>query len=216
MKTNEEQIYKILKEIGRFYCEIGFPDQIHYYIVSDKVLAKHVQPKTDDDCIVLTNKEFKDLKAQRFDNFGVMASPIGDLEISPKGMRMAVDEIKRLKEVEAELQDINAEYYNEAKDIKERRRIEHNMMVHDLYTATQQAHDEGQKRGYDKGRYEARHEVAADYLKFIDGFLAETEESLKAVHKQGKDNSREEWTLTFLLLLRNSLADFSKQYGIKE
>ena len=49
---------------------------------------------------------------------GFMTSSIGDLPLTVEGLRKAVDEISRLLVVQAELQELNAEYYNEAKDLR--------------------------------------------------------------------------------------------------
>ena len=49
---------------------------------------------------------------------GFMTSSIGDLPLTVAGLRKAVDEISRLLTVQGELQDLNAEYYNEAKDLR--------------------------------------------------------------------------------------------------
>jgi hypothetical protein len=47
-----------------------------------------------------------------------MTSKIGDLPLTVEGLRKAVDEITRLNNVEAELQELNMKYYNEAKDLR--------------------------------------------------------------------------------------------------
>lgn len=47
-----------------------------------------------------------------------MTSKIGDLPLTVEGLRKAVDEITRLNNVEAELQELNIKYYNEAKDLR--------------------------------------------------------------------------------------------------
>lgn len=47
-----------------------------------------------------------------------MTSKIGDLPLTVAGLRKAVDEITRLNNVEAELQELNMKYYNEAKDLR--------------------------------------------------------------------------------------------------
>lgn len=49
---------------------------------------------------------------------GFMTSSIGDLPLTVEGLRNAVDEISRLLIVQGELQDLNAKYYNEAKDLR--------------------------------------------------------------------------------------------------
>ena len=48
----------------------------------------------------------------------IMTSSIGDLPLTVEGLRKTVDEITRLNRVEAELQELNAKYYNEAKDLR--------------------------------------------------------------------------------------------------
>ena len=48
----------------------------------------------------------------------IMTSSIGDLPLTVEGLRKAVDEITRLNRVETELQELNAKYYNEAKDLR--------------------------------------------------------------------------------------------------
>ena len=49
---------------------------------------------------------------------GIMTSSIGDLPLTVEGLRKAVDEISRLLIVQEELQELNAKYYNEAKDLR--------------------------------------------------------------------------------------------------
>ena len=48
----------------------------------------------------------------------IMTSSIGDLPLTVEGLRKAVDEITRLNRIETELQELNAKYYNEAKDLR--------------------------------------------------------------------------------------------------
>lgn len=52
-----------------------------------------------------------------------MTSSIGNLPMNSIGLRRAVDEIARLQTVEAELQELNAKYYNEAKDSRRKIKI---------------------------------------------------------------------------------------------
>lgn len=47
-----------------------------------------------------------------------MTSSIGDLPLTVEGLRKAVDEITRLLSGQAELQKLNAKYYNEAKTLR--------------------------------------------------------------------------------------------------
>lgn len=72
--------------------------------------------KIPENAVVLTSGD----KVDMFDSEanGFMTSPIGDLPLNIDGMRKAVDEIARLLIVQAELQDLNAKYYNEAKDLR--------------------------------------------------------------------------------------------------
>ena len=49
---------------------------------------------------------------------GIMTSSIGDLPLTVEGLRTAVDEISRLLIVQTELQELNAKYYNETKDLR--------------------------------------------------------------------------------------------------
>ena len=49
---------------------------------------------------------------------GFMTSSMGDLPLTVAGLRKAVDEISRLLAVQTELQELNAKYYNEAKDLR--------------------------------------------------------------------------------------------------
>lgn len=47
-----------------------------------------------------------------------MTSSIGDLPLTVEGLRKAVDEIARLLIVQVELQELNVQYYNDAKDLR--------------------------------------------------------------------------------------------------
>ena len=81
-----------------------------------KYLVKQGYIKPPENAVVLTSGD----KVDMFDSeaSGFMTSPIGDLPLNIGGMRKAVDEIARLLIVQAELQDLNAKYYNEAKDLR--------------------------------------------------------------------------------------------------
>lgn len=72
--------------------------------------------KIDENAVVLTREE----KADLFDceAGGFMTSAIGDIPLNIDGMRKLVDEVSRLYIVQAELQELNAKYYNEAKDLR--------------------------------------------------------------------------------------------------
>ena len=72
-----------------------------------------------EDSVVLSRKEYEMLKSLYDVQKGaIMTSSIGDLPLTVEGLRKAVDEITRLSRVETELQELNAKYYNEAKDLR--------------------------------------------------------------------------------------------------
>ena len=75
--------------------------------------------KVDKDSVVLTRVDYEMLKSLYDTQKGaIMISSIGDLPLTVEGLRKAVDEITRLNRVETELQELNAKYYNEAKDLR--------------------------------------------------------------------------------------------------
>lgn len=75
--------------------------------------------KIQDGTVVLSREEYEMLKSLYDTQKGaIMTSSIGDLPLTVEGLRKAVDEITRLNRVETELQELNAKYYNEAKDLR--------------------------------------------------------------------------------------------------
>ena len=75
--------------------------------------------KIQDGTVVLSREEYEMLKSLYDTQKGaIMTSSIGDLPLTVDGLRKAVDEITRLNRVETELQELNAKYYNEAKDLR--------------------------------------------------------------------------------------------------
>ena len=75
--------------------------------------------KLPKDSVVLSREEYEKLKSLYDTQKGaIMTSSIGDLPLTVEGIRKAVDEITRLNRVETELQELNAKYYNEAKDLR--------------------------------------------------------------------------------------------------
>lgn len=73
--------------------------------------------KIDKDSVVLSREEYEKLRSlYDCEQGSYMTSNIGDLPLTVEGLRKAVDEITRLNKVETELQELNAKYYNEAKD----------------------------------------------------------------------------------------------------
>ena len=84
-----------------------------------KVLHLLGSRKLDKDSIVLTRADNEMLKSSYDTQKGaIMTSSIGDLPLTVEGLRKTVDEITRLNRVETELQELNAIYYNEAKDLR--------------------------------------------------------------------------------------------------
>ena len=79
----------------------------------------YYQSKLPEDSVVLSREEYEMLKSLYDTQKGaIMTSSIGDLPLTVEGLRKAVDEITRLNRVETELQELNAKYYNEAKDLR--------------------------------------------------------------------------------------------------
>lgn len=75
--------------------------------------------KLPEDSVVLSREEYEKLKSLYDCSQGAyMTSNIGELPLTVEGLREAVDEITRLNIVEAELQELNIKYYNEAKDLR--------------------------------------------------------------------------------------------------
>lgn len=72
--------------------------------------------KIHEGAVVLTREEAVDLFNSKASGF--MTSAIGDIPLNIDGMRKLVDEVSRLLIVQGELQDLNAKYYNEAKDLR--------------------------------------------------------------------------------------------------
>ena len=71
------------------------------------------------DKVVLSKEDYEKLKSLYDTQQGaIMTSSIGDLPLTVEGLRKAVDEIARLIYVQTELQELNMEYYNNAKDLK--------------------------------------------------------------------------------------------------
>ena len=71
------------------------------------------------DTVVLSREEYEKLRSlYDCEQCSYMTSSIGDLPLTVEGLRKAVDEITRLNRVEAELQELNIKYYNEAKDLR--------------------------------------------------------------------------------------------------
>ena len=82
-------------------------------------VGKMTKQEQIEDSVVLSREEYEMLKSLYDTQKGaIMTSSIGDLPLTVEGLRKAVDEITRLNRVETELQELNAKYYNEAKDLR--------------------------------------------------------------------------------------------------
>lgn len=94
-------------------------DKCPSVILESKRLIEKGWIKTDKDSVVLSKEEYEKLKSLYDTQKGaIITSNIGDLPLTVEGLRKAIDEITRLNRVETELQELNAKYYNEAKDLR--------------------------------------------------------------------------------------------------
>lgn len=116
MKTKQEQIEEMRREI--YYAR----SKVNGIATSSDIaeaLYNAGYRKVDKDSVVLTRVDYEMLKSLYDTQKGaIMTSSIGDLPLTVEGLRKAVDEITRLNRVETELQELNAKYYNEAKDLR--------------------------------------------------------------------------------------------------
>lgn len=123
--TKQEQIEEIQKiiddswEFSSISAELGSGDGDINVEEAAKALYDAGYRKVDKDSVVLTRVDYEMLKSLYDTQKGaIMTSSIGDLPLTVEGLRKAVDEITRLNRVETELQELNAKYYNEAKDLR--------------------------------------------------------------------------------------------------
>ena len=112
--TKQKQIEEMAKIIDEMY---------NVYTTTAEDIAEGLYNagyrKIQDGTVVLSREEYEMLKSLYDTQKGaIMTSSIGDLPLTVEGLRKAVDEITRLNRVETELQELNAKYYNEAKDLK--------------------------------------------------------------------------------------------------
>lgn len=116
MKTKQEQIEEMRREI--YYAR----SKVNGIATSSDIaeaLYNAGYRKVNKDSVVLTRVDYEMLKSLYDTQKGaIMTSSIGDLPLTVEGLRKAVDEITRLNRVETELQELNAKYYNEAKDLR--------------------------------------------------------------------------------------------------
>ena len=112
--TKQEQIDEMAKIVDEMY---------NVYTTQADDIAEGIYNagyrKIQDGTVVLSREEYEMLKSLYDTQKGaIMTSSIGDLPLTVEGLRKAVDEITRLNRVETELQELNAKYYNEAKDLR--------------------------------------------------------------------------------------------------
>ena len=119
---NEKMIEEMAKDIS-----IAWQNALEEYSISKEIplcelIAEHVTEqgyrKIPEGSVVLTKEEYEKIKSLYDCGTGYMTSSIGDLPLTVEGLRKAVDEIARLNRVEAELQELNVKYYNEAKNLR--------------------------------------------------------------------------------------------------
>lgn len=126
--TKQEQIEEMRKEIENGFqkadCRKAYTNEPYPYFETQKTAIAEAlydagYRKIDKDSVVLSREEYEMLKSLYDTQKGaIMTSSIGDLPLTVEGLRKAVDEITRLNRVETELQELNAKYYNEAKDLR--------------------------------------------------------------------------------------------------
>ena len=125
--TKQEQIEEMTKIVGNTWlvdlegdtkdvCEVL--DEVDIKGIARELYEKDCR-KLPEDSVVLSREEYEMLKSLYDTQKGaIMTSSVGDLPLTVEGLRKAVDEITRLNRVETELQELNAKYYNEAKDLR--------------------------------------------------------------------------------------------------
>ena len=120
--TEQEQLTKVIGNTwlvdfeGNTHDVEEVLDNVEISSIARELLEQgyHKLPK---DSVVLSREEYEKLRSlYDCEQGSYMTSSIGDLPLTVEGLRKAVDEITRLNRVEAELQELNAKYYNEAKD----------------------------------------------------------------------------------------------------
>lgn len=116
-KKQIEEMARTIRPILENRTDIGYIPDLDKPIA--KELIKHYQPKIPEGAVVLTGEEYEKMKSLYDCSQGAyMTSNIGELPLTIEGLREAVDEITRLYNVQTELQELNAKYYNEAKDLR--------------------------------------------------------------------------------------------------
>lgn len=126
MKDKEKQtkVFDILDKIEFFQGQRAGrelwndkPKEVQDKDISDFIKDINYIRSYLQDSVVLSREEYEKLRSlYDCEQGSYMTSNIGDLPLTVEGLRKAVDEITRLNRVETELQELNAKYYNEAKD----------------------------------------------------------------------------------------------------
>ena len=112
-----QTICEFAHSTGRCDCVNNFAPNCTWKDMATSVYNAGYRKITDS--VVLSKEEYEKLKSLYDTQKGaIMTSSMGDLPLTVDGLRKAVDEITRLNRVEAELQELNAKYYNEAKDLR--------------------------------------------------------------------------------------------------
>ena len=119
--TDEEIVKELINESNRGeWCDLDFIDCVEVRVLKNAI-----------DLINRQKAEIERLTSLYDGQTAFMTSSIGDLPLTVEGLRKAVDEISRLLTVQTELQELNAKYYNEAKDLR-RENAELQKKVHEL------------------------------------------------------------------------------------
>ena len=126
--TNQEQSEKIV--YGSLITSTKCYNCIHFPLCFAQKSGVNLEFASENDCcyyqsklpensVVLSREEYEKLRSlYDCEQGSYMTSSIGDLPLTVEGLRKAVDEITRLICVQTELQELDAKYYNEAKDLR--------------------------------------------------------------------------------------------------
>ena len=136
-------------------------------ICKDKIIAEKLYNKLfPEGSVVLSKEEYEKMKSLYDCQQGAyMTSQIGDLPLTVDGLRKAVDEITRLVYVQTELQELNAKYYNEAKDLRRVIKEARKETAREYYKAIKKViHEREYIEGYaDIGLQEENDKIAKQY-----------------------------------------------------
>ena len=151
-------IDEMTKDIEKTILGLG----VHLCHKSAEKLLNLGYRKLPEDSVVLSREEYEKLRSlYDCEQGSYMTSSIGDLPLTVEGLRKAVDEITRLNRVEAELQELNIKYYNEAKDSRR-----------ELKQASKETAEKILNTIYDKlNTFEAVYEI--DYESYVNDVLWE-------------------------------------------